>query len=225
MHESVIGWFFHKKAINSKWKQIFKTHSHKWSRRERVVKIKLFNFRVMWFFPFTTFSWKSLSENFPFLFWLFIIRFKQSRKERRWSTFEWWEISRQASNRAHEMCHGRDHSLHSKLQLWLLKKLYTIKACNFLLLSGHHLKWFLAFLFMNARFGRRFSRNVYRNVFFSFSCSSEGSPSKLSLQDFFNVNFECEQRQSYLIIRLLDYTSAKGNRTTRNTNRESCTSI
>ena len=83
---------------------------------------------------------------------------------------------------------------------------------QFLVALGASFKMVISFFFVNARFGRRFSRNVYRNVFFSSLVG--GITLETELTRFFNVNFECEQRQSYLIIRLLDYTSAKGNRTT-----------
>lgn len=233
MHESVIGWFFHKKAINLKWKQILKTHSHKWNRKERSRKNKTIQFSSDVIFPFTTFSWKSLEFSYCELLSFIIEENKAKRNEieRRWSAFEWWEFLVPPENvfmRARDVSWERSLATLSKLQLWLLKKLYTIKsaylfkACNFLLLSGHHLKWFFSF-FVNAVW-RRFSRNVYRNVFLLF-IGGITLKSELQSTRFFNVNFECEQRQPYLIIRLLDYTSGKNNRTTWNTNRESCTSI
>lgn len=81
------------------------------------------------------------------------------------------------------------------------KKL-QFQACNFLLLSGHHLSTFLAFLRFVCR-RRRFPRNVYRNV-----CRC--SPSRSRTRRFFDVN--CES-SPYLIIRLLDYTAEEKHET------------
>lgn len=51
-----------------------------------------------------------------------------------------------------------------------------------------------------------------------FSLVHRGITLKIKLQStrFFNVKFECEQSQPYLIIRLLDYTSGKEERTKKN---------
>lgn len=106
-----------------------------WRERKSVVKIKLFRFsRSDETFPFTTIRWKSKFHD---------------------------EINEPEAEKSEALIDIRmtDGKLpppprslpKSKLQLWLSTKqrpnesAHLSRACNFLLLSGHHLKWIFSF--------------------------------------------------------------------------------
>lgn len=150
-------------------KQILETHSHKWKKESRK---KTIQFSRAVTFP--------LLRHFHGNHSSFIEKNKRTWK---WKSKALTDIQMNDVNApfpplpSNSRCVMRSLSKQSKLQLWLLKKLhidksaYLSKACNFLLLSGHRLKYFYQHFFVGCLL-EAFPEKCFSHQFI------EGSPSK-----------------------------------------------